>query len=157
VSIVDERRLARYERIYDQLRGLVGGTSPTLVAAMSTICAVLHAKMAHHLWTGFYFTAEPGRLYVGPYQGPAACQILRESGVCLHAVRTRTPVVVPDVATFPGHIACDPRAKSEIAIPLLKDGVAVAVFDADSASLHAFGEEDTPPLSRILSLLDPLL
>ncbi len=153
---VDERRAARYGRIYEQLCGLIDGKSPDLIAAMSTICAVLHAKMSHHFWTGFYFV-DGERLRVGPYQGPVACQILERRGVCLEAVRTKRPVIVPDVESFPGHVACDPRSKSEIVIPVLDGGEVVAVFDVDSSEVDQFGEADVEPLKKILTLLCPYL
>lgn len=149
-------RSARYERLYEQLSGLVAGKSPSVVAAMATVCAVLHAKMPHHSWTGFYFVAGEDELHVGPYQGPVACQVLKGRGVCLHAVATRSPVVVPDVAAFPGHIACDPRAKSEIVIPLIRDGRVFAVLDIDSSELRQFSSDDVAPLERIVELLLPL-
>ncbi len=150
-----QERASRYERIFGQLRDLIEGRSPTLIAAMATICAVLHAKMPHQSWTGFYFVVGEDELHVGPYQGPAACQVLKGRGVCLHAVRTRAVVVVPNVTTFPGHIACDSRSKSEIAVPIIKDGRVVAVFDVDSNELSQFGAADAEPLARILSLLLP--
>ncbi len=154
---MDPRRAGRYQRIEAQLRQLIQGRSPNLIAAMATICAVLHAKMPHHFWTGFYFVADERELHVGPYQGPVACQVLRERGVCWHCVRTGRPVVVPDVAQFPGHIACDPRAKSEIALPVLKGGRVVAVLDVDADRLAQFSEEDIAPLERILELLTAYL
>lgn len=154
---MDERRTARYERIYEQLRALIEQRSPGLVAAMATIVALLHAKMRHHSWTGFYFVADENELHVGPYQGPVACQVLRGGGVCLHAASTGRPVIVSDVNAFPGHIACDPRSKSEIAMPIEKGGRVVAVLDVDSATEAAFTEEDVPPLRRILGLLAPYL
>jgi len=150
---MDERRHARYERIYEQLRGLIVGTSPNVTAAMATICAVLHAKMPHHLWTGFYLVAEDDALYVGPYQGPVACQVLRAGGVCLQAVLTSRAVVVDDVHTFPGHIACDPRARSEIVVPWLVGDRVAAVLDVDAAQPRQFSDEDIEPLSRIVGLL----
>jgi L-methionine (R)-S-oxide reductase len=147
-------RTGRYKRILGQLEELVVGKSPTQMAAMSTICAVLHAKMPHHLWTGFYFVAGPEELHVGPYQGPVACQVLRKTGVCLEAVRSATPVVVGDVRAFPGHIACDARSRSEIVVPVIDRGRVIAVLDVDSAELEAFGEEDVEPLVRIVGLLE---
>lgn len=155
--MVDARRPGRYERIYAQLRNLVVGKSPDLVAAMATLCAVLHHKMPHHFWTGFYFVTNEDELHVGPYQGPVACQVLRESGVCLHCARTGQPVVVPDVAQFPGHIACDTRSKSEIALPVIKGDKVVAVLDIDSDELAQFDADDVAPLARILALLQPYL
>jgi len=153
---MNERRASRYGRIYGQLRDLIEGKTPDLIAAMATICAVLHAKMTHHFWTGFYFV-EGDRLRVGPYQGPVACQLLEGSGVCLEAARAKRPVVVPDVRAFPGHVACDARSKSEIVVPVLKDGKVVAVFDVDSDEVDRFSEADVEPLAKILSLLDPYL
>lgn len=155
--MIDPKRMGRYERIYKQLHGLIVGKSPNLTAAMATICALLHAKMPHHSWTGFYLLADNDELHVGPYQGPVACQVLKGKGVCLHAVHTRQPVVVPDVHAFPGHIACDPRSKSEIVLPLTKDGRVYGVLDIDAHRLAQFDEDDVPPLQRILALLDPYL
>lgn len=154
--MIDPKRSGRYKRIYTQLRDLIEDKSPSLVAAMATLCAVLHAKMRHHSWTGFYFVSD-GELHVGPYQGPVACQVLRDRGVCLHCVRTGQPVVVPDVAQFPGHIACDSRSKSEIVLPVMKGDRVVAVLDVDSHKLTQFDEDDVAPLLKILSLLQPYL
>lgn len=151
---MDPTRARRYERIHEQLRQLIGDESPGLIAAMATICAVLHHKMPHHSWTGFYFLAGPDELHVGPYQGPLACQVLRGQGVCLHSVNTRKPLVVPDVASFPGHIACDPRAQSEIVIPVFRGGQIKAVLDIDSHAPAQFSDDDVPPLERIVALLD---
>ncbi len=160
--MIDPRREGRYQRIYDQLEALIVGKSPNLIAAMATICAVLHHKMPHHFWTGFYFvhseTPESEEvLHIGPYQGPVACQVLQGRGVCLHCVRTGQAVVVPDVEQFPGHIACDSRSKSEIVLPVRHDDRVVAVLDIDSDRLAQFDEDDIAPLERILGLLTPYL
>ena len=152
--MVDPKRPGRYERIYAQLQDLIEDKSPSLVAAMATLCAVLHAKMSHHSWTGFYFVSD-SELHVGPYQGPVACQVLRDRGVCLHCVRTGQSVVVPDVTQFPGHIACDSRSKSEIVLPVMKGDRVIAVLDIDSHKLAQFDEDDVAPLLKILSLLQP--
>ena len=154
--MIDKRRAGRYERIYTQLQGLLAD-SPSLLAAMATVCAVLHHKMPHHFWTGFYFVAGGDELHVGPYQGPAACQVLHGQGVCLHCAQSGTAVVVPDVNQFPGHIACDSRSKSEIALPLRKGDRVIAVLDIDSSELAQSDAEDVRPLSRILDLLQPYL
>ena len=159
--MIDRRRVGRYERIYDQLKELIEGKSPNLTAAMATICAVLHHKMPHHFWTGFYLVASEDELHVGPYQGPVACQVLTGRGVCLHCARTREPVIVPDVDQFPGHIACDARSKSEIALPVTRrsspdaEDEVIAVLDSDAAELRQFDSEDVAPLEKILSLLQP--
>lgn len=153
--MIDEKRRGRYERIAAQLKDLIEGKSPNLLAAMATICAVLHAKMPHHLWTGFYFIAGESELHIGPYQGPVACQVLKDRGVCLQCATTKQPVIVPDVEQFPGHITCDSRSRSEIALPLVSNGEIVAVLDIDSNKLHRFNEDDVAPLAKILELLQP--
>jgi len=158
--LIDKRRAGRYERIYAQLKDLIEDKSPSLVAAMATICAVLHHKMSHHFWTGFYFVSVASgetELHIGPYQGPVACQVLRERGVCLRCVRTKEPVVVPDVEQFPGHVACDARSKSEIVLPVKKGDKIVAALDIDSDKLAQFDDDDIEPLAKILSLLEPYL
>lgn len=121
---------------------------------MATICAVLHHKMDHYFWTGFYLLRDE-RLTVGPYQGPVACQELeKDRGVCWAAVNRRQAVVVPDVHAFPGHIACDPRSRSEITLPVFDvAGKVAAVFDVDSSRTDAFGETDREWLERIVGLV----
>ena len=151
--MIEERRHDRYERITAQLRDLIEGKSPNLLAAMATICAVFHAKMPHHLWTGFYFVAGESELHIGPYQGPVACQVLKDRGVCLQCAKQ--PVIVPDVEQFPGHITCDSRSRSEIVLPLVSNNKVVAVLDIDSNKLHQFDEDDVAPLAKILELLLP--
>lgn len=154
--MIDSKRSGAYERLYAQLQPLIREKSPNLVAAMATIAALLHAKLRHHSWTGFYFVAAHDELHVGPYQGAVACQVLKGRGVCLAAATSKAAVVVPDVEAFPGHIACDSRSRSEIVIPLIKDKRVIAVLDIDSGSLASFDDDDVEPLGRIVALLEPL-
>jgi L-methionine (R)-S-oxide reductase len=146
-------RAARYERIATQLAELFGRTAdPT--ARMATAVALLHHKMPHFFWTGFYRLVD-GDLVVGPYQGPVACQVLeRGKGVCWAGVRREAPVLVPDVRVFPGHIACDARSRSEVVVPLRDaSGRVVGVLDVDSEQLAAFGEADVAGLERIVAMI----
>jgi GAF domain-containing protein len=149
----DRKKAGRYQRIYHQLKELTGKTDQPL-SRMASICAVLHHKMDHYFWTGFYLHRE-GRLVVGPYQGPVACQELEKGqGVCWAAVNRKAPVVVPDVHAFPGHIACDARSRSEITLPVFDSkGAITAVFDVDSSAPAAFSELDALHLQQILSLV----
>ncbi len=155
-GMADSNRMEQYKRLLTQLEPLIQ-KSPNLVAGMATLVALLHGKLRHHSWTGFYFVAGEDELHVGPYQGPVACQILKGQGVCLACAWRGAPVVVPDVHAFDGHIACDPRSRSEIVLPLKKDGRVVAVLDIDSHQPAAFDGEDVEPLQRIVNLLLPLV
>ena len=123
-------------------------------ARMATATAVLHAKLKHYFWTGFYLLAD-GELTVGPYQGAPACVVLEpHRGVCWAGIDRGAPVIVPDVRKFEGHIECDGRANSEIAVPL-KDaaGAIVGVLDIDSADFDAFDEIDEEKLLAVLALI----
>ena len=149
----DIKKEGRYTRIHKQLEALLPKTEDPL-ARMATICALLHHKMDHFFWTGFYLL-KSGKLVVGPYQGPVACQELEnEKGVCWTALNAAVPVVVQDVHSFPGHIACDSRSKSEITLPVFNQkGEIVAIFDVDSDHLDSFSEVDKLSLTAMIEMI----
>lgn len=144
---------ARYARIADQLRALFAKTEDP-IARMATTAALLHHKMPRFFWTGFY-RLQGDALVVGPYQGPLACALLRPpTGVCWAAVRRGESLLVPDVAAFPDHVACDARSQSEVVV-LVRDrtGGIAGVLDVDSDRRAAFSEVDVKGLERIAGLL----
>ncbi len=149
----EPKKRNRYKRIYDQLSELLPKSNDTL-ARMATVIAVLHHKMDYYFWTGFYFLKD-GQLIVGPYQGPVACQELEKGkGVCWTGIQRQEPVIVPDVEQFPGHIACDPRSKSEIVLPVRNsNNEIIGVLDIDGRELNAFDKTDEQELSRIIRLI----
>jgi len=143
----------RYQRIYIQLEQLLKKTGD-LDARMATVSAVLHHKLGMVLWTGFYSLKE-GELIVKSYQGPLACQVLKKNtGVCWTAVNKQKTIIVPDVHQFAGHIACDPRSKSEIVVPVFDTDKKIKwVLDIDSKVLNRFDETDARELEKITGLL----
>jgi len=147
-----EKKEGRYQRLYTQIEQLLQ-KSPDQTAAMATIAAVLYHKMEYFFWCGFYLV-DGQRLIVGPYQGPAACQVLEGRGVCLAAAEQKQTQVVPDVHQFPGHTACDSRSQSEIVVPVRDAGGRItAVLDVDSKELNSFDETDAAYLEQIITLL----
>ncbi|NIM90910.1 MAG: GAF domain-containing protein [Candidatus Aminicenantes bacterium] len=149
-----EKNLARrYERIFQQVEDLLLKTD-NKIARLATVAALLHHKMPHYFWTGFYILTA-GELVVGPYQGPLACQVLEKNkGVCWAGVRDRKVIIVPNVHKFPGHIPCDSRSNSEIVIPLFNEKNEVwAILDVDSQKFDAFSEVDKEWLLRIVKLI----
>ena len=143
------KKQGRYTRIVAQIENLLSKTDDP-IARMATISAILYHKMDYFFWCGFY-RVNGNKLIVGPYQGPAACQVLEGKGVCIASVEKREPLIVPDVEKFPGHIACDSRSKSEIVIPVYdNDGRIVAVLDVDSKELDSFDETDRKFLEKIV-------
>jgi GAF domain-containing protein len=154
----NQRLAGRYERIAEQLRDLFANDAPRLdpVGRMAAAAALLHSKMPHFFWTGFYRLID-GDLVVGPYQGPIACGVLaRHKGVCWACVDRGEPVVVEDVHSFPGHIACDARSQSEVVVPVRDAaGALVAVLDVDSEQPAAFTAVDAEGLTAVAGLIVP--
>ncbi len=148
-----KKKQGRYERMYIQLKALCAKNG-TALSRMATIAAVLHNKMEHFFWTGFYLL-ENDKLCVGTYQGPVACQELENGkGVCWAAVKRDSVVIVADISQFPGHISCDPKSKSEITLPVKdENGVIRAVMDIDARELNQFDEVDSLYLEKIIGLI----
>lgn len=148
----ESKKEGRYQRIISQLEGLLTKTTDP-VARMATIAAVLSHKFDYFFWCGFYMVHDD-KLIVGPYQGPVACQVLQNTGVCLAAVNQNQSIVVPDVHQFPGHIACDSRSNSEIVVPVRNpEGKIVAVLDVDSAAFGSFDQVDRAQLEVITAMV----
>lgn len=141
----------QYQALLPQIEGLLDG-EPDFVANMANLCAVLNTQF-NHLWTGFYLV-KGNQLVLGPFQGPIACtRIQKGKGVCGTAWETATTQIVPDVEQFPGHIACSSLSKSEIVVPLIKQGVVIGVLDIDSVELNTFDEVDAYYLTKIIDIL----
>jgi len=141
----------QYEALLPQLRALVAGEED-LIANMANVSAVLKAQF-DFLWVGFYLV-KGDQLVLGPFQGPLACtRIAKGKGVCGTAWERAETVIVPDVNAFPGHIACSSLSKSEIVVPVFRDGVVIGVLDVDSEYLSQFDETDARYLAEITGLL----
>ena len=144
---------------YDQLAAQVKSLTedvPHRTANFANISALLFDTMDGINWAGFYFL-EGDRLVLGPFQGKPACiEIPVGKGVCGTAVQENRTQVVTDVHAFPGHIASDSAARSEIVIPLHKDGAVAGVLDIDSPLLARFTETDRDGLEKISSVIESM-
>jgi len=154
----ESHRQSSYAEAAREITALLEGIVDP-VCAMSTCAAVLHQRLPQASWVGFYRVVAPGLLRVGPYQGPIGClEIPFDRGVCGAAARERRTQLVPDVHAFPGHIACDAAARSEIVVPVVDAaGTLIAVLDLDSHEPSAFDEIDRVGLERIVEVLRPAL
>jgi L-methionine (R)-S-oxide reductase len=125
-----------------------------VVATLANTAAILKEYFPNFFWVGFYF-AKTDCLLLGPFQGPPACvKLNRDRGVCAACASQNKTVLVPDVKQFPGHVACDERSKSEIAVPVLdKTGQLRAVLDVDSECFNDFDEIDEKKLGEIAFIL----
>ena len=141
----------QYVSILQQIRGLLTGEDD-LVANLGNVAAALKEQF-RWWWVGFYLV-KGDELVLGPFQGPVACtRISKGRGVCGSAWAKAETLIVPDVEQFPGHIACSSLSRSEIVVPLIKDGEVWGVLDADSEYLSHYDETDRKYLEEIVSLL----
>lgn len=141
----------RYLRLYQDI-GLVLEGEDDPVARQAQVAAMISSKMLF-FWTGFYRVID-GQLVLGPFQGPPACfRIAFGKGVCGSAWKERRTIIVPDVEQFPGHIACSSDSRSEIVVPLLRNGEVTAVLDIDSTHVGTFDDTDAVWLEMIAGLV----
>ena len=140
-----------YRELLTEVEGLVDGESDE-IANMANIAAAIYAKFGFH-WVGFYRVVGK-ELVLGPFQGPVACtRIAFGRGVCGTAWKERRTLIVPDVDKFPGHIACSALSRSEIVIPIAREGAVVAELDIDSAELDTFDAVDERYLTVLVTSL----
>ncbi|MEO7796016.1 MAG: GAF domain-containing protein [Thermoanaerobaculia bacterium] len=154
----DSSRHELYDRLIADLEATLDGIDDA-VAAMATVACLVYQRIPGTSFAGFYRRVAPGLLRIGPYQGPLGClEISYERGVCGAAARERATQLVPDVHAFPGHIACDEGARSEIVVPVFDDrGEVAAVLDLDSRLPANFDARDRDGLERLIRALAPRL
>jgi GAF domain-containing protein len=151
LKIISADKETQYQSIVPQIAALLEGETD-LVANLANVSAALKEQF-NYFWVGFYLVKE-NELVLGPFQGPVACtRIALGKGVCGAAWQQKEALIVPDVDAFPGHIACSSASKSEIVIPIIRDGEVVAVLDVDSDELDQFDAVDKQYLTEITALL----
>ncbi len=142
---------AFYRELAEQVTALLGDER-NAIANAANVSAYLFMSLPNVNWAGFYFL-QGGELIVGPFQGKPACvRIEIGKGVCGTAAKRRESVLVRDVHEFPGHIACDVDSRSELVIPLIKDGVLLGVLDLDSPEIARFDADDQAGLEQIAAI-----
>ena len=151
LHIAQGDKTAQYTSLLPQIKALITG-EPDETANLANITAALKEQF-NWLWVGFYLVKQD-ELVLGPFQGPIACTRIRKGkGVCGTAWANSATLIVPDVEAFPGHIACSSLSRSEIVVPLKRNGEVVGVLDVDSTELNKFDETDQRFLEEIVSWL----
>ena len=141
-----------YQALLPQVEALISGEQ-NLVANLANIAAALREAFGF-FWVGFY-VVQGQELVLGPFQGPIACtRIAYGRGVCGTAWKEKKTQLVPDVETFPGHIACSSASKSEIVVPAFQDGEVFLVLDVDSDRLNDFDSVDQRYLEALVGMLE---
>lgn len=141
----------QYESLVPQIKALIDG-EPDLVANLANVVAALKEQFGW-FWVGFYLV-KGDELVLGPFQGPVACTRIRYGkGVCGSSWEQKQTLIVPDVEQFPGHIACSSLSKSEIVVPVIREGKVIGVLDVDSAALDEFDITDQQYLEEIVTAI----
>lgn len=141
----------QYQSLLPQIEGLLFGETD-FVANMANVSAALKEQF-NWFWVGFYLVKNE-ELVLGPFQGPVACtRIKKGKGVCGSSWEQAQTLIVSDVDEFPGHIACASASKSEIVLPLIKNGEVIGVLDVDSEFLDHFDDTDQIYLEQVISIL----
>ena len=142
----------QYLLLVKQVKNLLN-KSDNILSNLSNLTAALKQTFDKISWVGFYlFDGE--KLYLGPFQGKVACtEIKLGNGVCGTAALENKTIIVPDVNKFPGHIACDVDSKSEIVVPIMRNGKLYGVLDLDSTEYGSFNETDKKYLEEIINYL----
>lgn len=152
LAISKGNKTEQYQNLIPQIKGLLIG-EPDLIANLANVTAALKEQFGW-FWVGFYIVKND-ELVLGPFQGPVACtRIKKGRGVCGSSWAKAETLIVPDVEQFPGHIACSTMSKSEIVVPILKDGIVWGVLDVDSEKLDQFDDSDKLYLEQILALIN---
>ena len=138
----------QYTSLIPQIEALLYGETD-LVANLANVAAALKEQFKW-FWVGFYLVKN-NELVLGPFQGPVACTRIRKGkGVCGTSWAEARTLIVADVEAFPGHIACSSLSRSEIVVPIIRDGEVLGVLDVDSVELGAFDGEDQRWLEEVV-------
>ena len=152
LNIIQGTKEEQYAALLPQIEGLLTGETD-LIANLANICGALKEQFGW-LWVGFYLV-KGEELVLGPFQGPVACTRIRKGkGVCGSSWAEARTLIVPDVEQFPGHIACSSLSRSEIVVPIVRNGLVLGVLDVDSTALNQFDETDQRYLEAIVEMIE---
>ena len=141
-----------YQSINEQLSYLLEG-EPNVLANLSNASALLKTSFPNTVFAGFYLF-DGNELILGPFQGGVSCvRIALGKGVCGESAASRQTVIVGDVKTYPNYISCDSSARSEIVVPMVKEGRLLGVLDLDSSLVDDYDDLDLKYLEEFVSIL----
>ena len=141
-----------YQTINEQLSYLLEG-EPNVLANLSNASALLKTSFPNTVFAGFYLF-DGNELILGPFQGGVSCvRIALGKGVCGESAASRQTVIVGDVKTYPNYISCDSSARSEIVVPMVKEGRLLGILDLDSSLVDDYDELDQKYLEEFVAIL----
>ena len=151
-SMNTKDKISNYQLLLAQLEALLDGETNAL-ANLSNASALLNQALPHSVFTGFYLF-DGNELILGPFQGGVSCvHIALGKGVCGESAEKKQTIIVDDVSQHANYISCDSRAKSEIVVPMVKDGRLLGVLDLDSALTGDYDKIDQEYLEKFVQIL----
>ena len=150
--MLESEKETLYQMINQELSSLLEGETNVL-ANLSNASALLKSRLPNTVFAGFYLF-DGSELLLGPFQGGVSCiRISIGKGVCGEAARFQGTVIVGDVTTYPNYISCDSQAKSEIVVPMVKNGQLLGVLDLDSSEIDDYDTIDRDYLEQFVEIL----
>ena len=150
--MLDSEKQSQYQLLNEELSYLLEGEINVL-ANLSNASALLKSRFPNTVFAGFYLF-DGSELALGPFQGGVSCiRIPLGKGVCGEAAAFQETVLVGDVSTYPNYISCDSMAKSEIVVPMLKNGQLLGVLDLDSSLIDDYNAIDRDYLEQFVAIL----
>jgi GAF domain-containing protein len=128
---------------------------------LQRICDLLRSRVKHYDWVGFYLvdSEEERMLILGPYSGEPTqhLKIPFGNGICGQAADTGRLFLIQDVSREENYLSCSTEVRSEIVLPIYRDGDIIGELDIDSHSLSPFKEEDNIFLEKVCLMVHQLL
>lgn len=135
----------------EKIKALIDKSLP-LVSNLSNVSAVLN-ELDDLNWCGFYLVSGD-KLYLGPFQGDVACTMIPiGKGVCGESFAKKQSIIVGNVLEHKNHIACSSKSRSELVVPIIKNGIVYGVIDLDSPTINRFSEEDKKQIEEVAQVL----
>ncbi len=142
--------------IVERVKAIIAGEGD---GRLQAVCELLKAEIDHYDWVGLYIVDAPGGLALGPYAGDATehDRIAFGEGICGQAAQREETFVVPDVSKEDNYLSCSIRVKSEIVVPIMRDGGVIGEVDIDSHRIDPFTCADTELLESVARIIEPLI
>ncbi len=154
---LSKKRDENYDKLLEMVPFYINKADP-LVSNLANLSALLNYFLDNINWIGFYLSDGKDALYLGPFQGHPACTSIRVGrGVCGMSAKLKKTVIVADVRDFEGHIFCDPNSRSEMVVPIVKEGRLIGVLDVDAPQVNRFSNKDQEVLEKVVKALVDIL
>jgi len=127
---------------------------------LALVAHVLWQEIPHYNWVGFYSADEALReLSLGPFSGEPTEHVTIPfgKGICGQAAERKKAFIVQDVSKELNYLSCSLKVRSEIVVPVFREGRVVGEIDIDSHELHPFTETDEDFLTLLASKVEPYM